>query len=124
MDKELIKHIDFILDLFREPDEQDEELLERANINLTEIENRIKDLLEKKKVEIKIEKGKKFKEKFTELLKVKDKLLPFIEKENPGLAIQFSKLNGNDEDFTNLFDDKEKILLMEYLYRIENLKET
>ncbi|MFA6599313.1 MAG: hypothetical protein WCS69_16450 [Ignavibacteriaceae bacterium] len=87
------------------------ELME-AEIEVEKSEETALELIRKAKVEVKIENGRIFKKKFYESLGNIKSLLPQIEKDEPQLATAFRKLEGKLDD---LLDDKEKMLLLEYI---------
>ena len=86
--------------------------LKEAEIEVEKSEGTALELIRIAKVEAKIEKGRIFKKKFYESLGNIKSLLPQIEKDEPQLAMAFRKLEGKLDD---LLDDKEKMLLLEYL---------
>jgi len=73
-------------------------------------------LIKKAKIDLKIERGKNFKVNFYTLM---EKIEPYeIEKEQPKLALAFRKLSEDENpDMDEVLDDKEKMMVMEYLRR-------
>lgn len=117
MKAEINNFLDIYFESFYEIDEEDEKLLGEAGINLEEAEKNILDLIAKRKSVLKIEEGKKFKEKYHSIIKQKIKLiLPNLEIKEPELAIAFRKLeNKSPEEIDELMDDKMKLALISYL---------
>jgi hypothetical protein len=96
------------------------EELEEAGIDSETSEGKALELIRKSKAELKIQKGGKFKEEF---YKKCDELKGSLQGEeiDAGLAVAFRKLEENESG--DMLDDKEKMLIMEYLRKKNRKKE-
>ncbi len=108
----LLNFFEFYLENEKDDIIEVEKVLSEEGIDAAGSERKVFEMINKAKIEAKIEKGRIFKKKFYESLGNIKSLLPQIEKDEPQLAMAFRKLEGEADE---LLDDKEKMLLMEYL---------
>lgn len=90
--------------------------LEETGINVEESEQRVLRMIKKAKAEVRLAKGREFKEKFKGLLENLKKHPGEIEVQNPELAMAFRKLSASEKpDLNETLDEQEKLSIMEYL---------
>ena len=119
-EKTILNLVEFYLDVEDEDIEDINNELESAGINPENSEEKILALIKRTKTELKIENGKNFKKKFYSLWEECKSKIDAAEIINPELAVAFRNLEQNGSP--DLLDDKQKMLLLEFLKKQENRK--
>lgn len=108
--------INLFLDPENETEESIDEYLESRGYDKEELLNGFQKFLNKKRGEIKIERGRIFKNKFLEFYEnVKKEILP-IPRNKPELISAYRKLDqSRSENMESVLSDTEKLKILEYL---------
>lgn len=90
------------------------EELEKAGIDAEHSEEQVLELIKKLKAELKLERGRGFKEKFVDIASKLKSNFNEINEKSPELALAYRKLENSSES-DDIKDDKEKIKIIEHI---------
>jgi len=114
--EEIANLLDFYFDPEEEDIEETQEELKAAGVDAEKSGEIILGMLRDKKRELKLEKGRRFKEAFS---KIVNGMIPFptdYQFEDPEVEFAFSKLkDAGDVDKSDLLTDEEKLKILEFL---------